>query len=410
LHLQTIESLFAELIGGRTVATDTDGGFQLQNTDSRAALNWYRQNRPKWAGNVTTVDVEAIAGCLDKPLPALPVPPIATPNSKRRLRLIKVVAHRFAGIHAYGTPSDAPANYTFAPSAPITLFEGWNGAGKTSIINAVTWCLTGEILRPQRLPESGNTDFNAYFMRTIDGKEEHTPHAISPVTPMPDGRDFIPERDKPVPADTWVELTFVDESGVELPPLRRIQTRTNRGKLSETGPDFSALGVDPIALRIGTVMPAILPYIQLGDASDMGRAVAQLTGLADLANLAKHATKAADKLSKDMTREREAEIATADALFRQARGDLQAAILEFPAMKPGDALPEPSVENGVEASLIALETHFTNLKADALRGAVAILGEAFDPSDKKSRDQLEAVIGPAEGQLVELKQLATTSE
>jgi predicted ATPase len=407
LHLQTIESLFAELIGGGIIATDVDGGFQLQNVDSRAALNWYRQNRPKWAGNVMTVDVEAIADCLDKPLPSLPVPPVATLNSKRRLRLAKVIAHRFAGIHAYGTPSDAPPDYTFEFLAPVTLFEGWNGAGKTSIINAITWCLTGEILRPQRLPESGNTDFNAYFTRTIDGKDEHTAHAISPVTPMPDGRDFIPERDKPIPADTWVELTFVDECDVELPPLRRVQSRTNKGKVSEVGPDFSALGVDPIALRIGTVMPAILPYIQLGDASDMGRAVAQLTGLADLANLTKQTTKATDKLSKEMKREREAEIATADGLFKQASSDLQAAILEFPAMKPADALPEPSVDKGVEASLLALETHFTNLKTDALRGAVAILGEAFNPSDKKSRDQLEAVIGPAEGQLAELKQLAS---
>jgi predicted ATPase len=405
LHLQTIDSLFAELIGGGSVATDTDGAFQLKNVDSRAALNWYRQNRPKWAGNVMTVDVEAIANCLDKPIPSLPVPPVATPSSKRRLRLIKVIAHRFAGIHAYGTPSDAPPDYIFNFLEPVTLFEGWNGAGKTSIINAITWCLTGEILRPQRLPESGNTDFNAYFQRTIDGKEVHTAHAISPVTPMPDGRNFIPELDKPVPADTWVELTFVDESDVVLPSIRRIQMRTNRGKVSETGPDFSALGVDPIALRIGTVMPAILPYIQLGDASDIGRAVAQLTGLADLADLAKHASKAASKLFKDMTRERETEIAAADGLFRQASGDLRTAILEFPAMKPTDALPEPSVDKDVEALLLALEMHFTNLKADALRGAVVILGEAFDPSDKDSRDQLEAVIGPAEGQLAELKQL-----
>ena len=224
---------------------------------------------------------------------------------------------------------------------------------------------------------------------------------------MPDGRKFIPDIGKPVPADTWVELTFVDESGTEIPPFRRIQARTNRGKLSETVPDFSVLGVDPIALRIGTVMPAILPYIQLGNASDMGRAVAQLTGLADLSNLAKHATKAEDKLSKEMTREREGEIAKADGLFRQARSDLEAAIVEFPAMKPADALPEPSTDKGVETSLSALETHFTNLKADALKEAVAILGEAFDPADKKSRDQLEAMIGPARGQMQELKQLAS---
>jgi hypothetical protein len=405
LHLQTIDSLFAELIGGGTITVDAGAGFQLQGTDSRAALNWYRQNRPKWAGNVMTVDVEAIADSLDKPVPTLVVPPITAPNAKRQLRLVKVVAHRFAGIHAYGTPSEAPPDYTFAPAQPITLFEGWNGAGKTSIINAITWCLTGEILRPQRLPESGSTDFNAHFTREVNGEEEHTAHAISPVTPMPNGRHFMPEPNKPVPSDTWVELTFVDENGVELPPLRRVQTRTNKGKLSEAAPDFSVLGVDPIALRIGSVMPALLPYIQLGDTSDMGRAVAQLTGLADLTNVAKHATKASDKLAKDLTREREAEIASADTLFRQARTDLASAIAEFPAMKPADALPEPSADPGIEAQIAALETHFTDLKAEALRGATAILGDGFDPSDEDARDQLEATVGPAKGQMAELKLL-----
>ena len=124
LHLQTIESLFAELIGGGAIAMDSEGRFRLESNDSRAALNWYRQNRSKWSGNVMTVDVEAIADCLDKPLPILPVPEVAAPNSKRRVRLTKIVAHRFAGIHSYGAASEAPPDYVFELREPLTLFEG----------------------------------------------------------------------------------------------------------------------------------------------------------------------------------------------------------------------------------------------------------------------------------------------
>jgi predicted ATPase len=405
LHLQTIDSLFAELISGGTISTEADGGFRLEANESRAVLNWYRLNRAKWSGNVMTSDLETIADCLDGLVPTLAVPAIALPSSNAKLQLVKIVAHRFAGIHAYGTPSKAPPDYIFEIKKPMTVFEGWNGAGKTSIINAITWCLTGMVLRPQRGPESGQVEFDVNFTRTVDGNDELTAHAISPVTPMPDGRQFISDPGKPVPADTWVELTFVDEAGTALPPLRRVQTRTNRGKLSEAEPDFSGLGFDPIALRIGTVMPAILPYIQLGDASDMGRAVAQLTGLADLSSLAKHATKASEKLSKERTRDHESKITAADASFKQARGDLEGTFVEFPAMKPGDALPEPSADKSVEASLAALERHFTNLKAEALKEAVAILGDGFDPADRNARDQLEAAIGPAQGQLAELRQL-----
>jgi hypothetical protein len=143
LHLQTIESLFAELIGGGAVQVDGDGTFSLPTDDSRAILNWYRGNQPKWAGNVAAKDVEVLVDSQSASIPALPIPALGTPAKKRRLRLVKLEAHRFAGIHAYGTFDNAPPNFVFEPREPITLFEGWNGAGKTSLVNSAVWCLTG---------------------------------------------------------------------------------------------------------------------------------------------------------------------------------------------------------------------------------------------------------------------------
>src|SRR5947209_5974052 len=136
LHLQTIDSLFAELIGGMAVSVgDTGATFSLSATDSRAILNWYRLNRAKWAGNVQAVDVEALVDSMSAPVPTLPVPPMSATGKKNRLRLVKLVAHRFAGIHAYGTPDEPPEDFVFEPQQAISLFEGWNGAGKTSLVN-----------------------------------------------------------------------------------------------------------------------------------------------------------------------------------------------------------------------------------------------------------------------------------
>jgi hypothetical protein len=109
LHLQTIESLFAELIGGSSVSVaENDGEFRLDNADSRAMLNWYRLNRSKWTGNVTASDVDLIVSAILTTPPALPIPDIVAPKSGRHLRLAKVVAHRFAGVHAYGTADTPP--------------------------------------------------------------------------------------------------------------------------------------------------------------------------------------------------------------------------------------------------------------------------------------------------------------
>jgi hypothetical protein len=406
LHLQTIDSLFAELINGATIAIGPDSAeFRLDSQDSRATLNWYRLNRQKWAGNVMTADVEAIVNAMSVALPSLPIPDISVPGAQRWLRLAKIVAHRFAGIHAYGTVEAPPPDFVFELHAPITLLEGWNGAGKTSLINLIAWCLTGQILRPQRPPESGQDEFDGIFAR--DAGEVTTSHALSPITPLPNPDYYIPPSNKPVPADSWVELTFVDQDGKELSPIRRTQLRKSNGKLSEIEPNFSVLGVDPIALHIGATMPALLPFLQVGEAFDLGLAVAKLAGLADLSNLAKHAARTHTKLLGEVTKEREREIEDADARFLEARGDLQKQIDQYPQMAPSEPLPAPSTSRELENSLADLEQHFSNLKAEALKAAQTILGPGFDSTDKVSRNDLEQSIGPAQGQLKTLSQLTS---
>lgn len=352
-----------------------------------------------------TNDVEAICDHLETELPILPIPNIVAPNSARRLRLVKIVAHRFAGIHAYCKPENPPEDFIFEPKEPTSLFEGWNGAGKTSLLNAIVWCLTGEILRPQRAPESALLEFDAIF-QTAES-EEIARHSIPPVTPLPDGQLYSPDHDKPILIDTWVELTFEDETGARLPAIRRQYGRTRRGKLEETLPDFSVLGVDPAALRVGTVMPAVLQYLQVGDESDLGRAVARLTGLAELSDLARHAGKAREKLLGKMQKDRKAEIDDADRQFLEARSDLADRIAEFKDMAPADPIPLPSNTSQIEQELDGLEVHFNAKKTAALEAARSILGEAFDPSDKVSRDDLEESIGPALGQLSTIGELAS---
>lgn len=407
LHLQTIDSLFADLIGGASVSSGTAGErFRLDDLDSRKILNWYRLNKQKWAGKVMATDVDAIALSLQSPIPSLPAVEPFTSGSSRRLKIFKVVAHRFAGLHSYGTAEAAPPDFVFEPKEAITLFEGWNGAGKTSLLNSIIWCLTGELLRPQRPPEKGEEEFEGFYTRTVDGEDQTAGHTLTPITPLPNPAHYMPPVGRPVPIDSWVEITFVDQDGNLLSPVRRTQVRNVRGKVTETVSGLDELGVDPISLRIGTVMPALLQFLRVGSASDMGKAAARLTGLADISDLAKHAGKAREKLMGELKKERESEIDDIDTRFLQARSDLQKQIDEYPMMAPKVSVPSPSSSRDVEEQLTALASHFSSLKADAFRDAQKIFGPAFDPSDKAARDELEANIGPAQGQLKSMGQLA----
>src|SRR3546814_189422 len=152
-------------------------------------------------------------------------------------------------------------------------------------------------------------------------------------------------------------------------------------------------------------MPALLQFLKVGATSDLGLAAAKLTGLADISTLAKHATKVRDKLKSDFKKEREREIADADDRFLEARGDLQKQIDEYLEMAPPEPLPTPSSALDLEQKLAGLEDHFNDLKAEALAAAQTILGPDFDPADKSARDDLEASIGPAQGQLKSMGQL-----
>ena len=153
IHLLTIDALLADLVGGRVVALGTENELGLLSDDARAILDWYRRNRGKWHANLSATDTDAIIDAIGTPPPSVEAESgEGHAQAIRLLRLVKVEAHRFAGLHAYGRPGTPPASFVFEPLKPVTLLEGVNGSGKTSIANAIVWCLTGHLIRSQRPP------------------------------------------------------------------------------------------------------------------------------------------------------------------------------------------------------------------------------------------------------------------
>jgi hypothetical protein len=393
LHLHTLDSLIADLVSGRPVQTGVGEPFVLPDERTRSALEWYRKKGAAgWKTNVSAQHGEDLVDTiLQEPpeLPALPARP-ANANS-RRLRLKKLEAHRFAGLHKFGTPGSAPENYVHEFASTLTLFEGRNGSGKTSLLNAIIWALTGEMLRPQREPEPAE-DFECWVAADVDDK--HTTHKVSPLTPMPDVEQYRPDHAW-VPADTWVELTFIDETGAELPVIRRSQSRSMQGKLKETSSDFSILGIDPIAVRIGTIMPGLLPLINVGSESESGRAVSELTGLSALVDLAEHVRRAKAKIDKEFVKVKTGERDRAARNYGTAKDDLENILLARPSLKPAQAIPQRFDDKETAETLDEITKHFEVAKAAAFESARGILGERFNPANPSLLSDLEKNIGRA---------------
>ena len=230
----------------------------------------------------------------------------------------------------------------------------------------MTWCLTGEIYRPQRPPESGAAEFEYrvdrrpgespiwILMALIDAR-----HSDAFLQCLPTGRLREGSSSRHL-----VELTLVDDQGQEL-TIRRRQFRDAREKLVDNVTGLDDLALDPISCRIGTTMPGPIPHIRLGDPSELGKAISELTGLAGLVELARHAERVRARLEKEFIPNRQRRISQLDEEFTQESVDLRAAVLEFPAMAPPELQLRPGDPN-LEASLQVLAAHFDLHQEQAL--------------------------------------------
>lgn len=406
LHLHTLESLCADLIAGRSTACNDETLFALPSAGARSLLHWYYRRRGQWAANMNDQHGDEIADAVSEMPPDLEVAVAAESPTKRRYTLQSIRAHRFAGVQGYGTANKAPELFTFQPSHALSLFEGLNGHGKSSLLNVMVWCLTGSLLRAQRAPEDATVEFPCRIGRERPTEEDAdaSEHLLTPVTPLPDPRIYAPGADEPVPVDTWVELTLRDDEGRTY-VVKRIQRRKPNKKIEERAEGFEALGLDLTAYRIATVMPAMIQHIKFGSSSDLGAAVSALTGFADLSLLKSHAGRARNHLLAKMTKKRKEEISSADRRFGEARDDLIQRIAEFEDMSPSETLPTPSSSGDVETSLAGLRGHFEKCRSQALDRARTILGASFDPDDAQAQDDLVATIAPARLEIDRLDKL-----
>jgi len=392
-HTHTLKSLCDELLKGNGLSRQGGNDFYFETDQTKLIFNWYVQNQHKWVKNVAKEDVDAIVDQVGKPLPNFgsASTELKAVAERRVFHLKSIKTHRFAGINKYGDSGNSSKDFYFEFNSPFTMVEGRNGAGKTSLLNAVIWCLTGTTLKSQKPPEIVETQVG------ISGSLESVSptHYITGVTPVPNPETLKKVSDKDLSLDTFVELTFLDAEGNSFGPFRRTVMKSAKGAISVSAPDFSNLGLDSVALEIGTRIPGLIPYIQLEEKSDLGAAVSMLTGIQPLQDLSKHAAKVQAKLQKDFPKDRKAEIDVIVRDYNLICDKVKEVIDLNPDIAAGNVpkIDTPKIEEVLSEYKKNLET----LQSNALAAAKNILGDDFDASNNEQRVDLVGNIGPAIG-------------
>lgn len=244
--------------------------------------------------------------------------------------------------------------------------EGYNGRGKTSLVSAILWALTGHRMIPQSGPDEGvNTPHPLYKPAPPEGQAGlAVARRWPPVIAYP--RNVPPEDLAELKGKAEVILTFTDEAGTEV-NIRR--------SLSESGemerPDFSALGIPDIAIQIATVMPNRIPFIGVGTGENEITALVKLLGLEPLGLIADHVSALVHGNSAFMRAPMVKEIDTAEHRYVQALG------------RADDALQGLAIEGSPTAFLSAVA------REDRQKEARRFAGELAD----QSAQMLNAVAG-----------------
>ncbi|UFW92160.1 ATP-binding protein (plasmid) [Bradyrhizobium barranii] len=168
----TLDEVVSHLIAGEILHVASGETFFPPLSDSRAVLTFYNQDRRAyWNPDKDTAiqdgEVDCVLAALDNVPKALPAPAKA-PVQFQKWQLTKIEAHRFRGLHRHCAEGGSdPKPFELELAAPATLFRGFNGAGKTSLVSAVCWCLTGYGYRSSAMTLASSRPSRRSSPRTI---------------------------------------------------------------------------------------------------------------------------------------------------------------------------------------------------------------------------------------------------
>lgn len=295
----TLDEVVQHLAFGNALHVSGGAEFSLPLQDSRTLLAFYNQNRQAyWNPDKDTAildgEIDRLLDALDKP--SKMTPPATRPASQQqRWQLVAITAHRFRGLHRHCDETGAdPSPFKLHLSRNATLFRGFNGAGKTSLISSICWCLTGYGHRSQGLPSPLHIPITVQIAGNDSGP--NATFDLPSIVPVPTEKELLAVDGQPK-VDTWVRLKFrslVD--GAEVEVERRLE-RDGKKAFKTTAIGLDKLGLSDLALQVGTLMPGIAAATRFDDKTTLSQAVSTLTGLRPLAHFGTRSDRLHERLT-----------------------------------------------------------------------------------------------------------------
>ena len=263
----------------------------------------------------------------------------------------------------------APAGRTweFDFEGESHLMYGPNGCGKSSLLGAISYCLTGRIFRDDQAPDLPMSE-RAY---PVEGGT----HA----TERPDALALMDESGRNTPPDAafWAEVQLLsDDQGngqMELLVRRHSAeglTVSVNGEAPCSVQSLRAVGVDELDAELNLIMPARLPHLHFGKEEVLIRTLSQVIGLDDLETIADLAGRLVTALRSEVTRtlkpavvHEEESVAEVRKLLKETKNDLIRGLDSY-ADAAGDEGTLVDVEKFGKAISAAIEANNKQLASD----------------------------------------------
>ena len=417
------------LVAGVPVHRTKESTFRLDTSDKRKVFAFYSRNRDLWPRNrtVQAKEVENLLKVLDGELPAVGAKPPRGAAEKPVWHLERVKIHRFGGLHRHlGPNGEDPEELVFDLGKEITLVSGFNGAGKTALLSAIIWCLTGKALRSQDMPHEAHepmaVKWSADGEGILDGEDTRPEIALPPIVPIPSADDLVRLGDKPK-LDARVQLTFRHEDTSEVRRVTR-KLEVSGKKVVVRVEGLHALGLSSLAIEVGTLMPGVAAHMRFDERTNFAQAVSQLTGLKPLQELGQRTERLVNRLR---TTERQATEKARDEKLHHFQSRLQTfkdGWEERPDLgeTPEILLPGEVVENEEESSgtadkadcrlsLAAGRKRLQEMQTVMSRDMEAIFGRRIELTTRQEVDSLTSALDDAADRLKggALRELPTVS-
>lgn len=286
---------------------DEIAGIQLTTPEQRRMLGFFLQTGNRETGNFTPDYIEALKdayAAVCEPQAGLDTAASAQVVSPRVWRLKRIETRNFGGVNRFeGEP------FGLDVDGESYCIEGYNGMGKSSLLSAIVWGLTGNRLVSQVGPDIASSSPQPVF--DPENRDQKL-GAWPPVIAYPMEREKLASEG----AEARVKLTFENADG-ETAEIERHVLADGSSEPADP-PGLKALGISDLLVEIAVEMPNRIPFIRVGESQDEVSALVKLLGLEPLGELGDHVAAVCHGNKNFMKSPSEREVAAAKTAFDQA--------------------------------------------------------------------------------------------